>query len=125
MKAKEIASFLKAEIIGDPMKEVTKPGYLHTAKSDELTYCFLKDYAKDLEAISKTSAGIVICQKRLKDKLVAMKVKPTLILSEVPKYDFARVLEEFFVKETRGISPSAYIDKNVKIGKTLTYTLMQ
>ena len=117
MKAKEIAAFLNAEILGDPMKEVTKPGYLHTAKSDELAYCFLKNDERDLEAISKTNAGIVICQKHLKSKLKHIKLKPTLILSESPKYDFARVLQEFFVKEVPTISSHAYIGKNVKIGK--------
>jgi len=117
MKAKEIASFLNAEILGDPTKEITKPGYLHTARPDELSYCFLKNDEKDVEAISKTSAGIVICQRHLKDKLRHAKVKPTLILSESPKYDFARVLQEFFVKEKPTISPHAYIGTNVKIGR--------
>jgi len=117
MKAKEIASFLKAEILGDPSKEIRKPGYLYTAKPDELVYCFLKNDEKDLETISKTNAGIVICQKQLKERLKQMTVKPTLILSKTPKYDFARVLQEFFVKEKPSISSHAYIGKNAKIGK--------
>jgi UDP-3-O-[3-hydroxymyristoyl] glucosamine N-acyltransferase len=117
MKAKEIASLLNAEIIGDPMKEVTKSGYLHTAKPDELTYCFLKNDEKDLEAIKKTNAGIVICEKCLRKKLEQIKAKPTLILSEAPKYDFGKVLQEFFVKETPTISPHSYVGTNVKIGR--------
>lgn len=117
MKAKEIASFLNAEIIGNPMKEVTKPDYLFTAKPDELAYCYLKNDVKDLEAISKTNAGIVICQKHLREKLERIKVKPTLILSEAPEYDFARVLQEFFVEEAPTISLHSYIGTNVKIGK--------
>lgn len=120
MKAKEIASFVNAEIIGNPIKEVTKPGYLHTAKPDELAYCFLKNDEKDLESIRKTNAGIVICEKHLKKKLEQIQVKPTLILSEAPKYDFAKVLQEFFVKEAPTISPHSYIGKNVKIGKNVT-----
>jgi UDP-3-O-[3-hydroxymyristoyl] glucosamine N-acyltransferase len=119
MKAKEVASFIDAKIIGNPLKEVTNPGYLHTAKPNELTYCFLKNDEKDLEAIRKTNAGIVICQKHLKDRLTSTKIKPTLILSEAPKYDFAMILQEFFVKEKPTISPHSYIDKNVKMGKNV------
>jgi UDP-3-O-[3-hydroxymyristoyl] glucosamine N-acyltransferase len=119
MNAKEIASFLNCEILGNPLKEITRPGYLYTAKPDELAYCFLKDDEKDLEAIRKTNAGIVICQKHLKERLKQLKVKSTLILSETPKYDFARILQEFFVKERPAISPYAYVSKNVKIGKNV------
>lgn len=119
MKAKEIALFVNAEIIGNPIKEVTKPGYLHTAKPDELAYCFLKNDKKDLESIRNTNAGIVICEKHLKKKLEQIQVKPTLILSEAPKYDFAKVLQEFFVKEAHTISPHSYVGKNVKIGKNV------
>jgi UDP-3-O-[3-hydroxymyristoyl] glucosamine N-acyltransferase len=117
MKAKEIASFIKGEILGDPEKDIRYPGYLFTAKKDELAYCFLKNDEKDLEAIDKTTAGIVICQERLKEKLGHLKKKPTLILSKAPKYDFALVLQEFFVKETPTVSPSARIGSNVKMGK--------
>jgi UDP-3-O-[3-hydroxymyristoyl] glucosamine N-acyltransferase len=117
MKAKDIALFLNAETIGNPLKDVTKPGYLYTAKPDELAYCFLKNDEKDLEAISKTDAGIVICPKHLRNKLEQIKVKPTLILSGASKYDFAKVLQEFFVKEKPAISTYSYVGKNVKIGK--------
>lgn len=120
MNAKEIASFLNCEILGNRLKEITRPGYLHTAKPDELAYCFLKDDEKDLEAIRKTNAGIVICQKHLKERLKKLKVKSTLILSETPKYDFARILQEFFVKESVAISPYSYIGKNVRIGKNVS-----
>jgi len=117
IEAKDIAEFLKTEIVGDSFKAISKAGYLHTAKSNELAYCFLKDAEKDLGAIKKTNASIVICQKNLKDRLMQLEVKPTLILSETPKYDFARVLHRFFVKETRTISPIASIGKNVRLGK--------
>lgn len=117
MKAKEIALFINGEIIGNPMKEVRKPGYLYTAKKDELVYCYLKNDKKDLEAISKTNAGIVICQKHLKERLEKAKIKSTLILSEAAKYDFAKVLQKFFVQETPTVSPLSYIGSNVKIGK--------
>jgi UDP-3-O-[3-hydroxymyristoyl] glucosamine N-acyltransferase len=117
MKAKNIASFLKAEVIGDPEKDVTKPGYLLTAEPDELAYCYLKSDKKDLDAISRTKAGIVLCQKSLKEKLTQIKFKPTLILSESAKYDFARVIQKFFAKETPSISPLSYIGVDVKMGK--------
>ncbi len=119
MKAKEIASFIKGEILGNPEKDIRYPGYLFTAKKDELAYCFLKNDEKDLEAIDKTTAGIVICQEHLKEKLGQLKKKPTLILSKAPKHDFALVLQEFFVKETPTVSPSARIGSNVKMGKNV------
>ena len=117
MKAKEIAAFLKAEIVGDPTREVMNPGYLHTAKPDELTYCYLKNDEKDMEAISKTNSGVIICQKHLRKKLEQMELRSTLILSNAPKYDFAKLLQEFFVKETPTISPFSYVGKNVELGR--------
>ncbi|UCE95408.1 MAG: hypothetical protein JSV51_06675 [Candidatus Bathyarchaeota archaeon] len=117
MKAKEIAAFIKGEILGDPKKEIKRPGYLHTAKSDELAYCYLKDDRKDLESIKKTKAGIVICSKHLKKKLKQIKNGPTMILSNAAKYDFARVLQNFFAEEVRAISPLAFIGSNVRLGK--------
>lgn len=119
IKAKEIAEFLETEIIGSPAKIISKVGYLYTAKTNELAYCFLKDVEKDLDAIRKTNASIVICHTNLKSRLIQLKVKPVLILSETPKYDFARVLHRFFLKEKRGVSPLASIGKNVSSGKDL------
>lgn len=117
MKAKELASYLTAEILGDPDRQIRKPGYLPTAKPDELVYCQLKNDEKDLEAIRKTNAGIVICQKHLRNKLERIKVKSTLILSEAPEYDFAGILQEFFVDEVPTISQYSHIGTNVKMGK--------
>jgi UDP-3-O-[3-hydroxymyristoyl] glucosamine N-acyltransferase len=117
MKAKEIASFIKGEVLGDPEKNIGNPGYLFTAKKNELAYCFLKDDEKDLEAIRETNAGIVICQEHLKEKLEQLERKPTLILSKAPKYDFAQILQEFFVEETPTVSHSACISSDVKMGK--------
>lgn len=116
MKAREIAAFINGQIIGNPDTEITKPGYLSTAEKDDLAYCFLKNDKKDLEAISRTNAGIVICQEQLQEKVSNLKVKPTLILSASAKYDFARVLHNFFVEETIVISPDAYIGKKVRLG---------
>ena len=116
MNARKFASFVKCEMIGDPLKEVTKPSYLHTAKNDELAYCYLKNDDRDLEAIRKSKAGILICSKHLKAKLAGIKISSTLILSETPKYDFAKILQTFFVTETPSISPLAYVAANVTLG---------
>ena len=119
MKAKKIASFIKGEVLGDPEKDIRHPGYLFTAKNDELVYCFLKNDEKDLEAISETNAGIVICQESLRAKLEQVKRKPTLILSKAPKYDFAQILQEFFAEEKPIVSPSACIGSDVRLGKNV------
>jgi UDP-3-O-[3-hydroxymyristoyl] glucosamine N-acyltransferase len=119
VKAKQIASFIEGEILGDPEKNITNPAYLFTAKKNELAYCFLKNDEKDLEAIRKTNAGIVVCQEHLKEKLGQLNRKPTIILSKAPKYDFAQILQEFFVEETPNISPSACISSDVKMGKNV------
>ena len=119
MKAKEIASFIKGEVLGDPEKDIRRPGYLFTAKNDELAYCFLKNDEKDLGAISETNAGIVICQESLRAELEQVKRKPTLILSKAPKYDFAQILQEFFAEEMPTVYPSAYIDSDVRLGKNV------
>jgi UDP-3-O-[3-hydroxymyristoyl] glucosamine N-acyltransferase len=117
VNAKEIASFLKTEIMGDPQREVEKVGYLHTAKRDELAYCHLKDVDKDLRAIRETRAGIVICQRNLRAELKQYKLESTLILTDFPKYDFARVVQEFFVSEPALISPLSHVDTNVEMGR--------
>lgn len=117
MKAKELAAFLKAEMLGNPAKEITKPGYLHTASKNELAYCFLKNDEKDVEAIRKTKAGIVICHKHLKKRLKDLKLESTIILSASPKYDFAKTLQEFFAEETPNISPFSHIDSEAALGK--------
>lgn len=116
MNAKELANFIGGEVIGNPMEEVDEPGYLFAAKRNQLAYCFLKDEKRDLEAISRTAAGIVICQENLKAKIQQMKNKPTLILSKTPKYDFAKVLQEYFEHRTPAISSLAHIGSDVKIG---------
>lgn len=117
MKAKDLAQFLHSKIIGDPDREVSKPGYLHTARQDEISYCYLKDDERDLGAISKSNAAVIICQERLQRKLEKLDIKSTLILSKAPKYDFAIVLQKFFAKETRSISPFSRISSNVEIGR--------
>ncbi len=119
MKAKEIASLIEGEVLGDPEKDIKRPGYLFTAKKDELAYCFLKSDEKDLEAISATNAGIVICREQLRAKLDQVKRKPTLILSKAPKYDFAQILQEFFVEEMPTVSPSAVISSDARLGKNV------
>lgn len=116
LNAKKIAAFLGAEIIGDPQRKAEKVGYLHTAKRGELAYCQLGDVGKDLRAIRETRAGIVICQKNLEEKLKQLELEPTLILTDAPKYDFARVVQKFFVREFASISPLSYVDSSVEMG---------
>ncbi len=119
MNARKLASFIKGEIIGDPLKEISKPSYLHTAENNELAYCYLKDDDRDLEAIRKSKAGILICSKNLKAKLAGIKPSSTLILSDTPKYDFAKILQKFFVTETPSISSLAYVSPNATVGTDL------
>jgi UDP-3-O-[3-hydroxymyristoyl] glucosamine N-acyltransferase len=117
VKAKEIASFLDAEVMGDPRREIEAVGYLHGAERGELAYCHLKDLRKDLKAITETRAGIVICQRNLRGQLKSLILEPTLILTDSPKYDFARVVQKFFVSEPASISPLCHVDSNAEIGK--------
>lgn len=117
MKAKEIAKYINGTIVGDPDKKVIKPGYLSTAEKNDITYCYLKNDERDLEAISHTNAGIVICQEQLRKKITKLKKKPTLILSSSAKYDFAKVLQHFFIEDNRGISSNTSIGKHVKLGE--------
>ena len=117
MKAKDIAAYIRSELIGDPSRIVSSPGYLHSAKPADLVYCLLKDDQKDIDAITQTNAGVVIVSNHLRDKLISKKIKPTVILSEAPKYDFARVLQRFFSKELPKVSSNAYIGNRVKLGE--------
>ncbi|MBA7490201.1 UDP-3-O-acylglucosamine N-acyltransferase [subsurface metagenome] len=112
MKAKEIATFLKAEIIGDEDKEVVNVSHLDTAQPTDLTYCEFKTDEKDAKAILSTNAGIVICRKPKK----VQHFKAALILSNQPRYDFARVITKFFYQRKRSISSSCYMGEDVKIG---------
>jgi len=117
MKAKEIANYLGAELIGDPSKVILSPGYLHTAEPTDIAYCFLKNDERDLDAIIHTNAGVVIASRHLRDMLISKGIKGAIILSDSPKYDFARVLQKFFRTETYIVSPQSCIGENVKLGK--------
>ena len=116
LNAQELAAFIKGEIIGDPGREIGQPAYLHTAGKHDLAYCFLKNDDKDLEAIRKSRAGILLCSLGLKAKLAGIQTSSTIILSKTPKYDFARILQKFFVSETPSVSPFAHIASNVTLG---------
>lgn len=119
MKVKKIASRINCDVLGDSDKEIKSLGYLRTATSSELAYCFLKDAEKDLVAIKQTKAGAVICEKDLENELLKLKDLPVMILSECPKYDFAMIAQEYFVEEKPFISDSAVIEEDVELGKNV------
>ncbi len=83
------------------------------ASEGDLTFAALP---KHIEKISDCKASVIVIPQNLKDQFEESNV----IYSENPYYTFARILEVYYkpvVEIEDGVSPSAHICENVKIGK--------
>lgn len=113
IRALEIAQFLGKEIIGSD-REVIKPCSVDNCIDGGLI--FLKRYDENiLRKLSERQELTAIVTDSYYGKLYC-----TYIISENPRLDFARVLQEFFVTNTvSGIADTAYIGSNVSLGKNV------
>jgi UDP-3-O-[3-hydroxymyristoyl] glucosamine N-acyltransferase len=110
-KLGEIASYLQAELVGDPSIEITGIAGIEQAKTGELTFLANPKYKTFLE---KTSASGVIVGKEIE------KAKVSLIRHKNPYFAFCKAMELFFEtkkKYPKTIHPTAVLGKDVKLKK--------
>ena len=113
MRLSEIALLLDAEVIGGPDINITGVCGLKDAKAGDITYISEKKYLKDALG---TSASCIIVKEPLDNAgVIQLKVKD-------PKSAYVHLLEHFYVKPMapKGISPLAFVDKNVSLGTDIT-----
>lgn len=113
IRALEIAQFLGKEIIGSD-REVIKPCSVDNCIDGGLV--FVKKYDENiLIKLSGRQELTAIVTEDYYGKLSC-----TYIISQNPRLDFAKVLQEFFVTNTvSGIADTAYIGSNVSLGENV------
>ena len=123
IKAEDIAQFLSAEVFGDEKRIIHSPAHIYTAEEENIAYCHFRTVEQNVQAITKTKAGTVVCSKKLKEKLEDsgfFKGRDlTLIITENPKLAFSKVLRRFFIKEFKepSISKYAVIEEDAEIAE--------
>lgn len=109
----ELASFLKAELIGEKNIIISGVNGIREAEKGDITFVANPKY---LSLVDKTNASAVITSKE-----VSSASKP-LIRVDDPSLAFAKVVDLFSsvkIKHPKGIHPSAIVGSNVKLGKNV------
>lgn len=112
LMASEIASFLGKDLFGSDI-QVVKPcsanrvchnGLIFLTYYNEEYYNLAKEITECLAIVRQEYAG---------------KLKCSYIISDKPRLDFSRAVQEFFVinKSSKGVADSAKIGRNVQLGK--------
>ncbi len=111
VRAKEIAAYLGKDLNGAD-RDVIKPCSLNNCIEGGLG--FLKKYSESMLSMLSGQENITaIVTPEYYGKLSC-----TYVISENPRLDFARVLQEFFApKAVSGISATARIGSNVSLGR--------
>lgn len=115
MKSSDIAKFLKKEFIGEDVEITT---FSSLSNLVEKSVVFAKKYSKDYsEALSNAKNVLAIVCEDYRDK-----VNVTHIISNNPRFDYLRVVSEFFVEKeiTTGIHPSAVVEAGANIGENVS-----
>ena len=110
-KLKEIAGYVRGELVGDPSVEITGVAGIEDAQTGDLTFLANPKYKAFLE---RTSASCVIVGKEIE------KAKVPLIRHPNPYLAFSRAMELFFETEKRypkTIHPTTVLGKGVKLGE--------
>jgi UDP-3-O-[3-hydroxymyristoyl] glucosamine N-acyltransferase len=112
-KLGEIASYLQAELVGDPSIEITGIAGIEEAKAGDLTFLANPRYKAFLE---KTQASGVIVGKEVE------KAKVPLIRHKNPYFAFSQAMNLFFETQKEypeSIHSTAVLGKNVKLAKKI------
>ncbi len=116
MKLGELAALISAQLVGDPLIEITGVAPIETAGSKELTSLHNRRYLKFL---ATTQAAAIIIEPALKDSEYA--VGKNLLLCANTNRAFAMVIAAFAppdIKYERGIHPSAIIAPDAEVSHT-------
>ncbi|XCI75399.1 MAG: UDP-3-O-(3-hydroxymyristoyl)glucosamine N-acyltransferase [Flavobacteriales bacterium] len=117
--AQQIAEFLKGEVVGDPLTQISRFSKIEAGQKGTLSFLANPKYTRYIYA---TTASVVIVNR---DFVPEKEIFPTLIKVENAYQAFTKFLvlyEETLKKEKCGIeqpsfiSPSAQMGKNVYIG---------
>jgi UDP-3-O-[3-hydroxymyristoyl] glucosamine N-acyltransferase len=113
VKASEIAEFLGAKLFGN---DIVIKNVIPISTLAEYSLSFAKKFdVKFMDIINQNPNSLIICTDDYKDK-----INSSYIISDNPRLDFLRVIEEFFAqKRPIGIDQSAKIDPQAKLGKDI------
>ena len=111
MKLRELASRLGLELRGNADLEIAAPAPIETAVEGTITFAVGIKYAPALRS-SRASAAIV-------SEEMASEAPCAVLVSKVPAFDFARVLEIFFppYRPAGGIHPTAILPPDARVGE--------
>lgn len=112
MKSVEIATFLRKELIGEDVEIAV---FSSLSNLTENSVAFAKKYTKEYSEILGRARNVlaIVCED------YRGKLRIPHIISENPRLDFLRVVNEFFVEKEipTGIHPSATIEEDARIGQ--------
>ncbi|HEW81548.1 MAG TPA: UDP-3-O-(3-hydroxymyristoyl)glucosamine N-acyltransferase [Nitrospirae bacterium] len=113
MKLKELAILTGSTISGDPEVEITGVSGIIDAAEGDIT--LLADN-KNLGSISGSNASAFIVKEEIKD------LKKSMLISDNPRFIFARALEILHVEPSQpsGVSDKAVIGENVVLGADIS-----
>jgi UDP-3-O-[3-hydroxymyristoyl] glucosamine N-acyltransferase len=115
--AADVVAVLGAQVLrtaGSLDRLVTKPAPLDAAEPGAITFC--RATGEDgRAAIAASSAGTVVCAEV--DDLEQLAEEKTLIVVDVPRLAFARLVERLFrLPPPTGIHPTAVVEEDAVIG---------
>lgn len=111
MRLDDLASRIKAELIGDPAVDITSVASLEDARPGQVSFISNPKYAKQLDA---THASAVIVHPRVASSKVA------LLKSRDPYFAFREAvvaLHGYRIHPFAGIHPKATVDETASIGE--------
>jgi UDP-3-O-[3-hydroxymyristoyl] glucosamine N-acyltransferase len=113
MKLKELAALTGGTISGDPEVEIIGVSGIKEAAMGDITLLTDKN---SLGSIPDSNASAFIVKEEIKD------LKKSLLISDNPRFVFARALEIFHVPPYKpyGVSDKAVIGENVVLGKDIS-----
>lgn len=113
MKLKELADLTGGTISGDPEVEITGVSGIKEAAMGDITLLADK---KNIEHIPSSNASAFIVKEAIKD------LKKSMLISDNPRFVFARALEVLHVKPYKpsGVSDKAVIGKNTVLGEDIS-----
>lgn len=115
LTAEEIATFLSAELLGDPTRPIQDVEIIDRA--DETHLCFVGN-AKNVSRIRLSRSKVIIAPFSVKNDLKAYPERTFLLVDEAEKafLSVAGLLRPPRIRQQIGISPHAVIDPAAQIG---------
>ena len=110
---KDIAEFIKGELIGEETIEIKGVSNIEDAREGEITFV---DNPRFKEKIYTTQASCIITSFDAKD------VKCPIIKCKNPSLAITKIIEKMFpldIQHPKGVGKNALIGKNVKLGKDI------